>query len=266
MKLRLCIAGIGLVTLLVTDWCAMAVTNTFFNALQTATVVSTNMTATTIRSRGYLFTSTVDGWWSPFVGGAPTGRFQSVLWPNGIDAQTLTAGPSGPPATQGAATITIRRVDGKPFELRSFTGKLLGNTAGAGASFELMPQLNGNDAFADPLMYDATGYGGQSFTYTPMLSGYDTYILSLWMDYGLMQLTVAEDSVVEPPRLGVSRIASGRIQLTWPTNAADFSLIQATNSATSNWSVVTNLPVVAGTNYGVSLPSTNGNRFYRLVF
>src|SRR5690242_19207769 len=132
---------------------AMALTNQFFNPYQTATVLASNITSTTITSRAYLFTYSVDGWWSASPGGPPTGRFQSVLWPAGIDAQAITTGP-----TLGtSASITIQRLDGQPFDLLSFTGKILGNTAGAGAAFELMPQLNGTDALPNPLTYDATG-------------------------------------------------------------------------------------------------------------
>lgn len=245
---------------------AAAMTNVFFNAYQTATVVATNMTDTTIRSRGYLLTYSVDGWWSAYPGGPPTGRLQPVLWPTGVDAQTITTGPSGPLTQQGSASITIRRADGQPFDLQTFTGKILGNTAGAGASFELMPQLNGNDAFPNPLTYDATGYAGQSFSYAPMLTGYDTYILSLWMDYGLTQLTVADASVVLPPTLQLSTTSSNYFQLTWATNASDFTLLQNSSFVPGAWSVVTNTVSVVGTNSQVVVPAANGGRFFRLIF
>ncbi|HEY5913021.1 MAG TPA: hypothetical protein VJA21_20720 [Verrucomicrobiae bacterium] len=243
-----------------------AMTNVFFNAYQTATVVATNMTATTIRSRGYLFTYSVDGWWSAYQGGPPTGRLQPVLWPAGVDAQTITAGPSGPPSQQTSASIAIRRGDGQPFDLQAFTGKILGNTAGAGASFELMPQLNGNDAFPNPLMYDATGYAGQSFVYAPMLTGYDTYVLSLWMDYALTQLTVADASVVTEPALAISMTSSNYLQLTWPTNASDFTLLENSTFAPDAWNVVTNAATVVGTNNQVVVPAAEGARFFRLIF
>lgn len=241
---------------------ALAVTNVFFNTYQTATVVATNMTSTTISSRAYLFTYSVDGWWSASPGGPPTGRFQSVLWPAGIDAQAITTGP-----TLGTgASITIKRVDGQPFDLVSFTGKILGNTAGAGAAFELMPQVNGVDAFPNPLTYDATGYGGQSFSYTPLLTGYDTYILSLWMDYALTQLTVADTSIITQPQLEISNTSSNYLLLSWPINASGFSLLQNSNFASTNWSVVTNALSVVGANNQVAVPVMNGTRFFRLIF
>lgn len=241
---------------------SLAVTNAFFNSYQTATEVSTNMNSTTISSRGYLFTYSVDGWWSASPGGSPTGRFPSVLWPTGIDAQSLTAGP----AAGTGASITIKRVDGQLFELHTFTGRILGNTAATGAAFELMPQLNGNDAFPNPLTYDATGYAGQSFGHAPMLSGYDTYVLSLWMDYGLTQLTVADVSVIISPNLQISSTPSNYFQVVWPTNSFDFTLLQDSNVVSTTWSVVPNPSRVVGTNNEVILPAEDGARFFRLVF
>ncbi|NOS69499.1 MAG: hypothetical protein HOP33_06160 [Verrucomicrobia bacterium] len=167
---------------------ASAVTNVFFNALQTATVVSSNVTAVTLRSGDYLFAYTVDGYWAVCPGCTATGRFFSVFWPDGIQAQAVTTGPS----VGIGANITIKRVDGKLFDMRAFTGKLLANTAGTGGAFEIMPQLNGEDALNDPLMFDCSGYGGQSFQHTPMLASYDTYKIHLWVDWALTALTLID--------------------------------------------------------------------------
>jgi len=241
-------------------------TNAFFEAYQAATLGASNVTSTTISSRGYLFTYSVDGWWSASPGGPPTGRFQTVFWSNGLDAQTITTDPSGPLSQQGSASITIRRVDGQLFDLQSFTGKILGNTAGAGASFELMPQLNGNDAFPNPLTYDASGYAGQSFGYAPMLTGYDTYILNLWMDYALTQLTVADAGVITQPKLEIAKTSSNYFRLSWPNNSPDFTLLQNAGFVPANWSVVTNAVTVLGTNNQVVVPAGDQPRFFRLVY
>jgi hypothetical protein len=171
-------------------------TNVFFNVAQTMTVVSSNLTTITINSSGYLFTYSQDGYFTGGVGLTnPVGRFFSVLWPDGIDAQAYTAGP----LVGKGANITIKRADGKKFNLQSFTGKILLNTAGAGAAFEIMPQLNGNDAFADPLMYDCSGYAGMSFPYTPALAGYDTYAIHMWGDFALTALTLMDTNPIAPP-------------------------------------------------------------------
>jgi hypothetical protein len=128
---------------------AQAVTNFFFTGSQLATLVVSNIDSVTIQSGDFRFTYSADGYWSS-GGGTPTGRFFSVLWPTGVQAQAITAGP----LLGTGANITLQRADGKLFDLQAFTGKILLNTAGAGGAFEIMPQLNGNDAFNNPLQYD----------------------------------------------------------------------------------------------------------------
>ncbi len=171
-----------------------AVTNVFFDASQTATLVVSNINAVTIRSGDYLFTYSADGYWSA-GGGTPTGRFFSVFWPTGVQAQAITAGP----LLGTGANITLQRADGKLFDLQSFTGKILLNTAGAGGAFEIMPQLNGNDAFINPLQYDCTGYAGASFPYTTALAGYDTYQIHMWGDFALTALALIDTNSPVPP-------------------------------------------------------------------
>jgi hypothetical protein len=172
-----------------------AVTNTFFDASQTSTLIVSNINAVTIQSGDYRFTYSADGYWSS-GGGLPTGRFFSVLWPNGVQAQAITAGPS----VGTGANITLKRADGKLFDLQAFTGKILLNTAGAGAAFEIMPLLNGNDALPNPLQYDCTGYAGQSFAYTTApLAGYDTYKIHMWGDFALTALSLIDTNPPIPP-------------------------------------------------------------------
>lgn len=176
---------------------AFAVTNYFFNAFQNATTVVSNINAVTIQSGDYRFTYSADGYWSS-GGGAATGRFFSIFWPSGVQAQAITAGPS----LGNGANITLTRADGKVFDLQSFTGKILLNTAGAGGAFEIMPQSNGNDAFNNPLTYDCTGYAGASFPYTTALSGYDTYQIHMWGDFALTALTLIDTNPPVPPAPG----------------------------------------------------------------
>jgi len=170
------------------------VTNAFFNVAQTATLIVSNINAVTIQSGDYRFTYSADGYWSS-GGGTPTGRFFSVFWPNGVQAQAITAGP----LLGAGANITVKRADGKLFDLQAFTGKILLNTAGAGSAFEIMPLLNGEDAFNNPLQFDCSGYGGQSFSYTPALAGYDTYKIHMWGDFALTALTLIDTNPPIPP-------------------------------------------------------------------
>src|SRR5512137_2921092 len=189
---------INLLGLLAVASPALAVTNYFFNPAQTATLIVSNINAVTIQSGDYRFTYSADGYWSP-GGGAPTGRFFSVFWPTGVQAQAITAGP----LLGTGANITLARADGMPFDLQAFTGKILLNTAGAGAAFEIMPQLNGNDAFNNPLQYPCSGFAGQSFTYTipdtAALVGYDTYKIHMWGDFALTNLALVDTNPPVPP-------------------------------------------------------------------
>jgi hypothetical protein len=186
-----------------------AVTNVFFTGSQTSALVVSNINAVTIQSGDYRFTYSADGYWSS-GGGVPTGRFFSIFWPTGVQAQAITAGPN----LGVGANITIKRTDGKLFDLQTFTGKILLNTAGAGGAFEIMPQLSGNDAFPNPLQYDCTGYAGQSFPYTTALVGYDTYQLHMWGDFALTALTLIDTNPPVPPAPNFSIATS-----VWPIGA-----------------------------------------------
>lgn len=245
---------------------AHAVTNVFFNASQTATLVSSNINLVTFISGDYQFTYTADGYWSAYQGGPPTGRFFSVFWPNGIHAQAITAGP----LVGEGGNITIKRVDGKLFDLWAFNGKLLANTAATGAAFEIMPLLNGEDALNDPMMFDCSGYGGQSFPHTPRLAGYDTYTIHLWVDWALTALTLIDTNAVVPPvivapLLDIQLPPPDTALLSWPTNAAGCVLQQNSDLTTTNWLDVTTTASVVGTNSQVIISPLNGTEFFRLV-
>jgi len=182
---------------------ASAAITVFFDGSQLATPVATGVTFDTISSNGYLFTYTRD---KLFTGGVgltePIGRSVRVPWPEGVEAQAVTTPPPG--VTDYKARITIQRVDGRPFDLTAFTARLLANTAGAGGAIEIMPLLNGEDAFNDPLYFNATGYYGSRFSYdtspnylgsTALLKGYDTYKIGLYVDFALIGLTL-ESAVI----------------------------------------------------------------------
>jgi hypothetical protein len=127
-----------------------------------------------------------------------------------------------------------------------------------------MPQINGNDGFANPLTFDATGYGGNSFTYnTPMLTGFDTYNISLWMDYALTSLTLV-DASPPPPMLQISLTSTNYVRLDWTTNSAGYALQQNFQLGTTNWTDATNTVSIVGTNYQAGIPTTNRPRFFRL--
>jgi hypothetical protein len=187
---------------------ADAATTVFFNGAQVATAVSSGVTSDTISCEGYLFTYTRD---KLFTGGVglpdPIGRPVRVPWPAGVEAQAVTVPPPG--VTDYKARLTIRRVDGAVFDLTAFTFRLLANTAGAGGALEIMPKLAGEDGFADPLYFNASGNAGNSFSYdetpgyggsTALLKGFDTYSIGLYVDFAFTALTL-QDASVEPAPL-----------------------------------------------------------------
>jgi hypothetical protein len=171
---------------------ATAGTTVFIDPSQVATLVATNTASDTISSEGYLFTYTRDKLFTG-GGGSPIGRAVRIPWPDGVEAQYVTAGPS-----PGNAKITIRRVDGAIFALTSFTAHLLAN-AGAGRAIEIVPLLNGEEPLNDPLYFDVSGNYGNQFSYdtspnylgsTATLRNYDTYVINLTLDYALTALTL----------------------------------------------------------------------------
>ena len=187
---------------------AEAAVTIFFDSSQVATSVSSGTTSDTISSNGYLFTSTRDKLFTGGVGMTePIGRAERVTWPDGVEAQAVTVPPPG--VTDYKARITLSRVDGDVFDLTTLTFKLLGNTAATGASLEIMPVLNGEDGFNDPIYFDASAYYGNSFFYdessspsylgnTTQLKGFDTYKIGLFVDYAVTGLTLEGRVIPEP--------------------------------------------------------------------
>ena len=236
------------------------VTTVFFDSAQTTNLVAAGVTSDTIRSEGYLFTVTRD---KLFTGGVgltnPIGRSIRVPWPLGLEAQAVTTGPA-----VGGAKLTIRREDSQPFDIPSFSFKLLGNTAGAGAALEIMPKLLGEDGLPDPLAFDASGYYGGSFAYqTSALTGYDSYTLSLYVDFALTRLTVV-DATPPPPELFIFALDATTVEVSWPDDAAGYALESTTNLAVQAWHPVTNSILTSGNLFTVQLPTVESHRFLRL--
>ena len=187
---------VGLILCTVGALPASADTTVLFDASQFAMVVDSGVTSDTMATGGYLFTYTRD---KLFTGGTGhiIGRQESVSWPAGLEAQAITTPPPG--VTNHHAKMTITRADGNVFDLPAFSMKILANTGGAGATLEIMPLLDGEDAFVDPVFFQATGYWGQVFSYdtttpsylgnTALLTGFDTYQITLYVDFAITAIT-----------------------------------------------------------------------------
>ncbi len=238
---------------------AQAATTVFFDNSQTTNLVTSGATSDTISTEEYLFTFTRD---KLFTGGIgltnPIGRMIRIPWPDGLEAQAVTTGPA-----LSKAKITISRQDRQPFAIAAFSAQLLANTAGAGGSFEIMPLLGGEDGLPNPLMYNATGNAGNTFSYnTPELTAFDTYVLTLYVDYALMSLNVVDAS---PPKPSLEIVRAGaNLQLSWPTNATGYTLISATNVPANTWYPVTNTPAINGELFTVDITPAEPLRLFRL--
>ncbi len=175
---------------------ALAVTATFFDSTQTATK-SSGVTSDTIETEGYRFTFSLD---KHFTGGTGTETGRPELYkfpfeagvPIGLHAQALTA--SDPTAN---AQLSISRVDGNVFDLNALIFRLLASTSGAGAAMEITPVFQGTEG--QMVSLDATGFYGSTFSYSTPLVGYDTYNLSLYVDFALTGITLTDATVAPPP-------------------------------------------------------------------
>jgi hypothetical protein len=182
---------------------ADAATMSFFNDNPVAVLINEGPTWDKIQSNGFYFTYTRDKFFNGGGGGPPTGRYVRIPWPQGVEAQAVTAGPN-----PGKAKFTIERVDGDVFDINAFSAKLLANTAGAGADFEVVPFLNGEEVLPDPVIFNATGYYGQTFSYsttpnpwgqsTLPLTGYDKYSIDLYVDFAWTALTLIGAPITTP--------------------------------------------------------------------
>lgn len=175
---------------------ALAVTTTFFDSTQTATK-SSGVTSDTIETEGYRFNYSLD---KHFTGGTGTETGRSELYkfpfeagvPIGLHAQALTA--SDPTAN---AQLSISRVDGNVFDLNALIFRLLASTSGAGAAMEITPVFQGTEG--QMVSLDATGFYGSAFSYSTTLVDYDTYNLSLYVDFALTGITLTDATVAPPP-------------------------------------------------------------------
>lgn len=194
---------------------ANAVTVNFFDATQIAVSVDSGVTSDTISSNGYLFTYTQDTLFTGGTGGTGTiiGRTSAVTWPDGVAAQAVTEGP-----VIVKPQITLSRVDGAVFDILGFSSQLLANTWGTGGTIEVMPLLKGEDGLPDPVMFNASGSYGNTFIYSPaataLLHDYDSYKITLFVDFAITQITLVDASIAPVPAPGAAwLLGSGLIGL-----------------------------------------------------
>jgi subtilisin-like proprotein convertase family protein len=67
-----------------------------------------------------------------------------------------------------------------------------------------------------------------------------------------------------PVRLGVGRAPNGRLIVNWPNHANGFNLEWTTNLPSTNWILMTNVPVTSGGDFIITNDITPPRAFYRL--
>eukprot|EP01041_Mallomonas_annulata_P005609 gene5609-11324_t len=165
------------------------VSTTLFSDSQSYTMDTSGDTFNVLTTEGYKIEFTQDKYFTGGVGlYVPVGRFNYFEWPVGLHAQALTTG------VYGSAKFTLTRVDGALFDLTYIKFTLLANTAATGANFEIMPIVNGEDKYPNPIYLDASGYGRMTFSYglpsTQQLVQAEKYVITLFCDFGINILTL----------------------------------------------------------------------------
>ncbi len=116
------------------------------------------------------------------------------------------------------------------------------------------------------LIYDGTSYTTLDYPLAPLTAIYGidgNNLVGIYFDSGGLAHGFAARVATLLPRLTIA-LGTGEVVLQWPTNAAGFSLEQATNLPTVSWSAVSVIPTPSNTNYSVMVSVDSTNRFFRL--
>jgi hypothetical protein len=121
--------------------------------------------------------------------------------------------------------------------------------------------LDGNFLF---LTNSPSDYHWHSFSFEYAATSTNA-LLSLSGQLNETGYSYAVDNIVMQPIPSVAFQISGTdIIVSWPTNALGFSLQSATNLDIEDWTAITNAPIVIGTNYTITLSTTNQIQFFSL--
>ena len=66
------------------------------------------------------------------------------------------------------------------------------------------------------------------------------------------------------PQLNIAAPAPGRVQLTWPASATNWTLVSAATLSATNWSAITNPPVTLSNRFAVTLNAAAAAQVFRL--
>jgi len=66
------------------------------------------------------------------------------------------------------------------------------------------------------------------------------------------------------PRINITQVNAVQVRLSWTTNAVGWKLQSGASMVDTNWDAVPDIPAIIGTNFALSINTTNDQRFFRL--
>jgi hypothetical protein len=143
-----------------------------------------------------------------------------------------------------------------------------GNTGSDIAELWVNPDPSTFGAVTPPIPNCVTNTGGGSAP--DPATGVDRFSwrgssISIQHEVDELRIGFTWASVTPPPAVYLNASQSGNnVVVSWPTNAAGYTLVSETNLTSSAW--VTNVPIVVqGTNNTFTVPSPTGQQFFRLL-
>jgi cyclophilin family peptidyl-prolyl cis-trans isomerase len=219
------------------------------------------------------------------VPGSPSTNFNATInWgDNSLDNGVVTINPNGQKAVLGSHTyaypgsypvyVDIESAIGASAEVLCFV--TVTNPAAAGTNL-LTVQVTGQGAVSPDLNQAALIIGG-SYSLTAIPG--DQWVLASWSDGNGFVLGTGANlnftmspglrltaNFVPPanPVLQMQSVTAHELVITWLTNYAGFRLEENAALETSNWVNSTNSVSITGTEFQVTVPTTNRARFFRL--
>jgi hypothetical protein len=168
-----------------------------------------------------------------------------------------------------AKTNAVTALAGAPFSnvvLAQFTNGVAGSAA---TNFNAVINWGDNTLDNGVVTADANGQKAVLGSHTYGYAGAYPVYVEIQSTIGasatvLSFVTVTNGVPPVNPVLELQFVSAQQLMITWPTNDAGFHLEENAVLGTSNWVASTNSVSVVGTEYQVTVPTSERARFYRL--